>query len=725
MRIFRLSNRLSAGHKKYSMIRFLFSWLLVVSIVANGQRTEVIVGANEHVSVKWEGVERLTDGKALMNNIEETKVTYKIVSDVALFNVVAGGRSLTDTAFSGIFFSAIPQFKSSIVLWRYKPWNSWTKPIPLRAAVEMPVDDVQFFYWQYDDGAYGAAVPLNGNGFRTTIGGNGSAWGSKAVTYAATQNIDTIPGLAVAFGNDPFELFSRIYKTALRAMGKGENLRELKKFPEPFNYIGWCTWNASANGKNLNEDLLSRAAKSFSDHHFPLRWILIDDGWFQSRDRQLQSFHPNPRQFPKGFKPVIDNLKKNYGIKYMGIWHTINGLWNGIDPASELGKRYAPAMFSWTQKVNPEFDSTATYSFIRPDSDSLNLFYDEWHRYLKHEGFDFVKVDNQVVTERMARGNYPIFSLSDSLHKALYRSVDKYFNGAILNCMDMTAEAYFNFGSTAVARSEEDYFPFEPGETYNLQRGNAAAHVLQAVYNSIYFGQMVYPDFDIFQSHNPNGVFHAIARAINCGPIYITDNVGEQDFSVLRPLVYSDGRVIRSETPLLPTQDCLFQVQASKLFKASSMVRDAGLLGVWNAADTDSVSGVIRPSDVRNIRGSDFVLYEYFSGRLVPASLGDSFPVTLGRMGRQLYYVVPVHNGFAPLGLTDKYNAPATVLEQHVTTHRAVITLYEGGTFGAYSSKRPTAITVNGHGITNFRYVNHLLSFEIPPTRRPIVEIGW
>jgi raffinose synthase len=291
--------------------------------------------------------------------------------------------------------------------------------------------------------------------------------------------------------------------------------------------------------------------------------------------------------------------------------------------------------------------------------------------------------------------------------------------------MDMTAEAYFNFGSTAVARSEEDYFPYEAGETYNLQRGNAAAHVLQAVYNSIYFGQMVYPDFDIFQSHNPNAVFHAIARAINCGPIYITDNIGEQDFSVLRPLVYSDGRIIRSETPLLPTRDGLFQVQDAKPFKASSMAHDAGLLGVWNAADADRVQGVIRPSDVRNIKGSEFAVYEHFSKRLVHAALSDSFVVSLNRFGYQLYYVIPLRDGFAPLGLTDKYNAPATVLDCRVQAHRATVTLYEGGHFGAYCSKRPSTVRINGKRVTDFRYADHLLSLDVPMDSHPVIEITW
>ena len=48
--------------------------------------------------------------------------------------------------------------------------------------------------------------------------------------------------------------------------------------------------------------------------------------------------------------------------------------------------------------------------------------------------------------------------------------------------------------------------------------GNAAVHNMMALYNSIYFQQMVFPDFDMFESYNVDAEFHAVARAINNGP---------------------------------------------------------------------------------------------------------------------------------------------------------------------------------------------------------------
>ena len=691
------------------------------------QKTEVTFDSKNNLVLKWNNKERLSNGAGSLRGNTLIHVKHRQVNDVTLLWALSNHETVNPSDVAGIFFDDAPEYKQGVALWRYKPWNSWTKPMRMEAGSKMPEDDVQFYYWQYSDGVYAAAVPLSGNGFRTTLGSNGTKWGSKAVSYADNKNIHSIPSMAIAFGKDPFELFERIYRTALESMGKGENLRVKKKFPEPFNYIGWCTWNASDNGNKLNEDLLLNAAKSFSDNHFPIGWMLVDDGWFQNKDKQLQSYLPNPKRFPNGFKPVIAKLKKQFGVKYMGVWHAFDGLWNGIDPGSELGRQFAPAMFSWTQKESPDKEDAPlkTYHFIKPNSDSLNAFYNNWHRYLKEQGFDFVKVDNQLVVERMAVNNYPVFTLSDSMHKALYRSVNKYFNGAIINCMDMTADAYLNFGSSAVARTSEDYFPYQADETYNLQRGNAAAHVLQAIYNSLYFGQMVYPDFDLFQSHNPNAIFHAIARSINCGPIYITDNIGEQKFEVLKPLVFSDGRIIRGSTPLLPTEDCLFQVQDAKLFKASSMVRNAGLLGVWNMADADVVEGSIQPNDVRNLKGNDFVLYEYFSQTLKKAKRNNSFPVKLKRMGYELYYVLPVKNGFASLGLTDKYNAPATILKEEWNNNKVAVTLYEGGTFKAYSQRRPSKIMLNGKVVPDYVLNDHQLTINIPKQSKPVISIYW
>ena len=705
--------------KRIFLIAYFFS---IVS--ANAQ--VAIDSSKFNFDIKLNKTLRLTNASGFVGANKLGNIKTTVENEVVLLKLTSV-VTIDSKEFAGIFFDNIPNLKQGVTLWRYKPWNSWTKPVAITDATKMENWDVQFFYWQYKDGTYGAAVPLSGNGFRTTLGSEGNKWGSKAVSYAANKNVTEVPGMAVGFGSNPYELFSRIYKTALQAMGKGDNQFAKKTLPEPLQYIGWCTWNSSEMGKNLSEKHILEGVKTFTDKKFPLGWVLVDDGWFQHQNSQLQSLQPDPKKFPNGFKPLIDKLKGQYGIKYTGVWHAFNGYWNGIDPASSLGKQYQNQLFSWTQreKVDDLKSDIKTYFFLKPEGDNLFNFYNTLHKYLKKEGFDFIKVDNQLAVERMAINNYPIFTLSEKMHSALYKSVKQEFNGAIINCMDMTADSYLNFDYSAVGRTVEDYFPYKKDENYNLQAGNAAAHVLQGVYNSLYFSQMVYTDFDMFQSHNPNAVFHALARTINNGPIYLTDNPGDQNFDILNKIVFADGKSIRSETSLLPTEDCLFQIQDARLFKAYSKVRNAGLLALYNAADADMVKGSFKAVDVNGLKGDQFALYEYFSGKLRLAKGNESFETSLPRMGYQLEYVIPVQNGFAPFGLTNKYNAPATIISVKSVPKKATIILYEGGTFKAYSAKSPKALLTNGKP-RKFTYQGQLLTVNIPSAyKKPELMFLW
>lgn len=698
--------------------------LLILSLCSLTARAQI------NTSLKANKAERLGIPTVLVNGqiTDGDFVTgQKKINGVSIFYIqpVHPAQAKADYCI-GLFFNDLANASDKVAIWRYKPWNSWSKPVSLKTASSMPDFDVQFFYWKYKDGTYGAAVPLSGNGYRTTLGSQGNKWGSKAVSLDAHEIKGPIPAMAVAFDKDPYKLFSKIYHSALAAMGKTEDLRDKKHFPEPFNYIGWCTWNSSEMGKNLSEEHVIAGVKTFTDHHFPLGWVLIDDGWFQSKNNRLQSQLPDQKKFPDGFIHMNNRLKKDFGIKYTGVWHAFNGYWNGIDPASEVGQKYKNDLFSWNEK-GKDTTKINTYYFIKPESESLINFFDSWYSYFKQQGFDFTKVDNQLVSERMALNNYPVFSLSEKIHQAIYKSSNKYFNGALINCMDMTPDAYLNFGTSAVARTVEDYFPYKKNEGYNLQEGNAAAHVLQAIYNSIYFSQMVYPDFDMFETSNPNAVFHAIARALNCGPIYITDKPGTQNFDVLNALVYHDGRIIHSEKPLLPTADCLFQIQDKKLFKAFSSVGNTGLLGVFNAADTTVVSGEFCAADVNNIHGNNFLIYEHFSQQIKIANKQQQFHVTLPRLGYKLYYIVPIKNGFAPIGLTQKYNAPATILKQYVTAKKAEVTLYEGGLFKTYCIKKPRTVLINGRAFTNYHYQNKVVSMVVPTSgdTHPVITFNW
>ena len=744
------------ANKTLYILMVMTALLLQQTIYA--QEKVVTKVSDKGIEISYKGKARFEGGKPQIENrvtwlkkviAESNTFTYQFNKSSDIKTVVtpegnniwgmklslSKGEKHNGKEYAGFFFDEMPGFKTGVEIWRYKPWNSWTKPLRVSSPAGLHDWDVQFFYWKYDDGLYGAAIPLSGNGYRTTLGSEKGKFGCKSLTYTNDAPSSDIPMMAIGFGEDPYQLFESLYSAGLEMMGKSENMRVKKTYPEPLEYIGWCTWNSSQNGKNLDEEHLLQGAATFTDNKFPLGWLLIDDGWFDHTGTRLNAFTPNEEKFPNGFKPLTSKLKSQYGLKYVGIWHAYDGYWNGINPDSKLGERYKGELFTWTQKERVDVESKAvSYSFIKPQSDSLKAFYDQWHKYFLNEGFDFVKVDNQLVSERMSVDTYPVDLIAVKMHEALYASVFKNFNGAIINCMDMTNEAFYNFGNSAIARTVEDYFPERDGGVgYKLEKGGPAAHVLMALYNSLYFSQMVYTDFDMFESNNTYGAYHAAARAISGGPVYVTDTPGKQKFDVLWPLVDARGRIIRADRPAMLTEDCLFQLQDNKPLKAFSFAGNAGLLAVFNAADADQVEGTVSPSEINGLKGESFAGYEFYSNELIVMKKNEKKKITLNRMGNKYYNFVPIENGVALIGLVNKYNAPKTILSYKVEKDKIEVHLMNGevtsvvksvdngemsvntigAAFKAILPTEPVSVTINNIPTKDFTFTNGVFTAPV------------
>ncbi|MBN1542043.1 hypothetical protein JW992_07825 [candidate division KSB1 bacterium] len=625
----------------------------------------------------------------------------------------------------GLSFETLPDCRYGIAYWRYGPFNSWTTPLRFSSCVDLPHRDVQFAFWQYTDGLFGAAIPLGGEGFRTTLGTVQGALAATADNGRSIEKIERLPLVAFGVGNDLYALVDQLYRFGLQQMQIPENHIDRKSFPAVFERIGWCTWNASELGTRLDEALVVHGVKSFTDRGFPLGWLLIDDGWFEHRDGKLCSLLPDRQKFPQGFAPVVERLKNETGIKDVGIWHTLNGYWNGIDRESELGRELAGELFEWTQIGQPGSDSTEphTFSFIRPDSALLSDFYQRWHRWFRQQGISFIKVDNQLVVERMCRNTFPIWQLSAALHRALNESVVDHFDGAMINCMDMTPDAYYLFGSTAVGRGVEDYYPHSEELGYDPLHGNAAVHVLQAIYNAVWFSQMVFSDFDMFQSHHPQAVFHAVARALHNGPIYLTDTPGQQELDVLWPLIGRDGRILRADTPLRPSPACLFQLHDPLPFKAFSFSNGCGMLGIWNCADADRVEGDFSCADLPGLEGAAFAVFDYFAGTFFWMTRSETRAIALQRLDCRLYTFVPVQQDAAVLGLREKYNAPKTVKAVERRGNTLHISLTEGGTLVAATRHAPLDVRVDGQPVDSHWHGGLLSIPLVHHAGSPVVEI--
>ena len=110
---------------------------------------------------------------------------------------------------------------------------------------------------------------------------------------------------------------------AFEYLAKEKNIltREQRRYPEMFEYLGWCSWDAMKT--DVNEIGIKEKAEEFRSKKVPVRWMLIDDGWFPGKDAMIYGFKPEPKKFPTGFKPMIDEIKSKGDVKWFGVWHAL------------------------------------------------------------------------------------------------------------------------------------------------------------------------------------------------------------------------------------------------------------------------------------------------------------------------------------------------------------------------------------------------------------------
>ena len=164
-----------------------------------------------------------------------------------------------------------------------------------------------------------------------------------------------------------------------------------------------------------------------------------------------------------------------------------------------------------------------------------------------------------------------------------------------INCMCHPLENLYAYYNTTMARASEDFYPRDPA--------SHTLHVANVAYNSLFLGEIVVPDWDMFQSANAVATLHAVARAVGGCSVYISDHPGEHDFSLLRRIVLPSGEVLRAQQPGKPTRDTLFAdvtrdgVTACKIWNVNAA--GAGVVAAFNLQGYhwDRVSRCMRAND--------------------------------------------------------------------------------------------------------------------------------
>jgi raffinose synthase len=612
--------------------------------------------------------------------------------------------------------SSLDRFGRGMAVKRFKIY--WTAPV-FFSDYRFLGPANQLMLWRQTEGSdYHLLVPLAGGGMVGEVGVSEIEWRPEFRVTASSYDPGfaprRVPLFAYASGADPYALPRAAYETAFAATGQYGRLRWQKGYPEVFTRLGWCSWNAY--GQDVTADKVLASVRSLREKEIPLGFVLVDDGWLSVKDQKLTAFEADASKFPGGMAALARRLRDDYKIPHVGVWHTFQGYWNGVAPDSEPARRHK--MFKGLEgKLLPD-----------PREGRGESFYEEWFRLLKSSGYDFVKVDGQGNNVKFTDGLMPLFDSGGGAHRNLQEAAAKFFGEpgranvagerepvGVINCMEMTLENAFNWGRSNVARNSDDYQP--------ELRHNPKDHLFQNAYNAFWLANFAYPDWDMFQSHDPAAEYHAAARAVSGGPVYFTDEAGKERADVLRRLALSDGRLLTADEPAQVTRDLLLndpsvEPVALKIFgTVTRRGYPAATVAAFNVNKTAAeVSGELRAADVWGGAGTaapQFAVYQRGRGRAVLLrARGEALPFTLGEFGHDLFTLAPAEGGVAVFGLLDKYvGAAAVVSVTRGAGGGVTVRLREAGDFGAWLARRPARVEVDGRALppSSYAYAAGLL----------------
>ncbi|XP_020588586.1 probable galactinol--sucrose galactosyltransferase 2 isoform X2 [Phalaenopsis equestris] len=575
----------------------------------------------------------------------------------------------------------------------------------------------------------------------------------------------------VNYGEDPYHLVKESIKILHEK--KGTFLPcENKQMPGMLDWFGWCTWDAFYH--DVSPQGITKGLRSLSEGGTPAKFLIIDDGWqdvaneFQKEgepivegcyfggrlvsireNSKFRGDNPTSEGTTNGFKDFITAIKETFGVKYVYVWHALMGYWGGVHPNAPETKKYNSKLLYPEQSPGNlansrdlSMDCMEKYGVAMIDPNKVDEFYDDLHAYLASQNIDGVKVDVQNILETLGTGYGGRVSLTHRFQEALEKSISKNFqDNSIICCMGQSTDSIYSSKAGAVTRASDDYMP------RNLT--SQTRHVAAVAFNSIFLGEILVPDWDMFYSVHYAAEFHAKARALGGCGIYVSDKVNEHDFDLLKKLVLPDGSILRANYPGRPTRDCLFSdpvTDGKSLLKIWNLNKFTGILGVFNCQGAGTwpglsgnqsnscpefITGQVSANDIEyldKVAGNNWIgdcaIYSFDFGSLSRLPKNGTFGVSLKVLQCEVFTISPIkvydkNVEFAPIGLIQMYNSGGAVEDIDPSNKNSDMVLHiEGrgsGIFGAYSSRQPKSCMLNSRQEEfKFSIADSFLTLNIP-----------
>lgn len=569
----------------------------------------------------------------------------------------------------------------------YMRCEHWQRPFIGKTETEVRERTQGLFYNQDSRCVY--LMTMCDKDYKTEIFPEENGVSLRALSNTKLDKIEDECILVGGIGASVYELGETVASYGFSVTGKDGKLRKDKEYPEVFEYLGWCSWDAFQ--MFVTHENLTDKAKEFKEKEIPVKWFILDDMWGYVKQnnratmysRELESWEADPERFPRRLKGIISDLKE-YGLE-IGIWHPTSGYWSGLDPRGEIAEKYGDLLEYTIPGWRPD-QSRLMHSF---NKEKIEKYYDVQHKFYSDCGADFTKVDNQGSTQRLCYLKGSLGECVKNMHGAIEKASEKYYGGALINCMGMPIENFWNRGYSNLNRFSGDFKPED--------RDWFVQHLLQCSYNSLTQGAVYTGDWDMWWSDDGQATKNAVLRSMSGGPIYMSDKLDRSIKEVIMPTVLSSGRIIRLSEPARPTADCLFEdaEKSGKTYKVFNRLDEYGVVASFNLDENDKcVSGTVSLKDAF-LTGKEYFAYDWFGKTGEVINQDGSVEVKLdNRDGFTLHILCPVNDGKAVIGLLEKYMAPGAVSK----TEGGYI-MRDGGTFALYSEKAVDGFDYKGNGI--------------------------
>jgi hypothetical protein len=440
----------------------------------------------------------------------------------------------------------------------------------------------------------------------------------------------------------------------------------------------------------LTDEKVIDAVDQLAKNNIKVSTLILDDNWQDiqySESGQWQNswndFEAEPNTFPKGLKTTVNFIRLRYPhIKHIAVWHALLGYWGGISRKGNLAKKYRTVE---VMREDGERRNIPWGGAIRVVAEAdVRKFYDDFYTFLSQSGVDGVKTDGQFMIDLFVSAKVRRELIYNYLSAWTTASL-RHFSMRSISCMSQIPQAIFHSHlprnrPVMLCRNSDDFYPGIP-ESHPW-------HIWSNAHNSLLTQHLnILPDWDMFQTVHDYSGFHAAARCVSGGPIYITDEPGKYNLDLIQQMTavtVTGNTVILRPSVLGRSVDQYNGYNDNVLLKVGSYhgwaATGTPIMGVFNVSNKALTELIPLSRFMGIVPSMNYVVRSHDTGLLSPPirtdSQGGLLAVTLDVRGYDVMtaYPLSVFNTdsrgrvyVANLGLVGKLSGAAAIMSTTYT----------------------------------------------------------